>query len=84
MDGRNETQTSMNPYSNLPPEQRATQRLVEQYNADERLWEKLEPKHRARRKLLTVLSEEKLKKLDLLEFARARPLRECIGSEKGP
>ena len=33
----------MNPYYNLPPEQRATQQLVDQFNADERLWRKLEP-----------------------------------------
>jgi len=29
---------TINPYYNLPPEQRATQRLVDQFNADERLW----------------------------------------------
>jgi len=29
----------MNPYYNLPPEQRLTQRLVDQFNTDERLWE---------------------------------------------
>ena len=79
MDGAKTRKRGMNLYYNLPLEQRATQRLVEQYNADERLWEKLEPRRRARRKLLTVLSEEKLKKLDLLEFARARPPQECVG-----
>ncbi len=60
----------MNPYYNLPPGQRATQRLVDQFNADERLWKKLEPKRRARRKLQPGLSLRKLKKLDLLEFAK--------------
>ena len=68
-----------NPYYNLPPEQRATQRLVDQFNADERLWRKLEPRRRARRKLLPRLSKNKLKRLDVLEFARARPPQECIG-----
>ena len=58
---RSHANTSMNPYYNLPPEQRRTQRLVDQFNADEKLWKKLEPKRRARRKLrprrsLTVVS----------------------------
>ena len=56
----------MNPYYNLPPEQRFTQRLADQFNADERLWKKLEPR-------------KMLKKLDLLEFARERPPLECVG-----
>jgi hypothetical protein len=69
----------MNAYYNLPPEQRATQRLVDQFNADERLWKKLEPKRRARRKLRPRLSRKKLRKLDLLEFKKARPPQDCIG-----
>jgi hypothetical protein len=69
----------MNAYYNLPPEQRATQRLVDQFNADERLWKKLEPKRRARRKLRPQLSRKKLSKLDLLEFKKARPPQDCIG-----
>jgi hypothetical protein len=28
----------MNPFHNLPPHQRALQRLVDQWNADETLW----------------------------------------------
>jgi type I restriction-modification system DNA methylase subunit len=63
----------------LPAEQRATQRLADQYNADARLWKKLEPKRRARRKVLLKLSEKQLKDLDLLEFAQARPPQECTG-----
>jgi hypothetical protein len=70
----------MNPYYNLPPEQRFTQRLADQFNADERLWKKLEPRRRARRKALRrLLSRKMLKKLDLLEFARERPPLECVG-----
>lgn len=69
----------MNPYYNLPPEQRRTQRLVEQFNADEQLWKKLEPMRRARRKLRPRPSRKKLKKIDLLEFAKARPPQDCIG-----
>ena len=33
----------VNPYYNLPPEQRETQRFVDKFNADERLWKKLAP-----------------------------------------
>ena len=69
----------MNPFYNLPPEQRATQRLGEQYNADARLWKKLEPRRRARRKLRPRLPKKKLKKLDLLDFEKARPPQECVG-----
>jgi hypothetical protein len=69
----------MNPYFNLPPEQRMTQRLVEQFNADERLWQKLEPRRRLRRKLRPRLGKKKLKKIDLAEFARMRPPQECVG-----
>lgn len=68
----------MNLYYNLPPQQRMTQRIVDQFNADERLWKKLEPKRRARRKLRPRLSRKSLKKLDLLEFAKARPPQEGI------
>ena len=77
--------TAMNPYNNLPPEQRASQRLVDQFNADERLWKKLEPRRRARRKLLRrLLSRKALKTLDLEEFASARPPQDCIGQWIAP
>ena len=69
----------MNPYHNLPPEQRAAQRLVDQFNADERLWKELEPRRRARRKLRPRLAHEKLRRLDLQEFAKAKPTQDCIG-----
>jgi hypothetical protein len=74
----------MNPYSNLPPEQRPTQRLVDQFNADERLWKKLEPKRAARRKIRPRLSRTKLKKLALHEFAQASPPPDCIGQAIKP
>ncbi len=70
----------MNPNYNLPPEQRPTQRLVEQFNADERLWKKLEPKRKLRHKLLRGLPKKKLNEMDLLEFAKARPPEDCIGT----
>jgi hypothetical protein len=70
----------LNPYYNLPPGQRPTQRLVDQFNADEALWRKLEPRRRARRKLLRrLVSRKTLKQLDLLEFAHERPPLDCIG-----
>ena len=69
----------MSAYSNLPPEQRATQHLVDQFNAEERLWRELQPKRRARRKLRPKLSRKDLKKLDLMDVAKARPPQECIG-----
>jgi hypothetical protein len=69
----------MNPYPNLPPEQRPAQRLVDQFNADERLWKKLEPNRAARRKIRPPLSSAKLKKLALQEFAQASPPPDCIG-----
>jgi hypothetical protein len=37
------SESILNPYYNLPPEQNRIQRLVEQYNADARLWKKLAP-----------------------------------------
>ena len=66
-------------YHNLPPEQRRTQRHVDQFNADARLWRKLEPRRRIRRILLPHLSKKRLKKLALLDFAKARPPQHCIG-----
>ena len=51
---------------------------------DERLWKKLEPKRRARRKVRPRPSRKGLKKLDLLEFAKARPPQDCIGERSGP
>jgi len=69
----------MNLYYNLPSEQRFTQRLVDQFNADERLWKNLEPRRRLRHKVCPRLSKEKFKKLDLAEFAQARPPLECVG-----
>jgi hypothetical protein len=69
----------MNSYYNLPPERWRLQRLVDQYNADARVWKKLEPRRRARRKLRPRLSKKRLKRLAPLEFAKARPPQECVG-----
>jgi hypothetical protein len=69
----------MNSYYNLPPEQGRLQHLVDQYNADARLWRSLEPKRRARRKLRPRLSKKRLRELALREFAKARPPQDCVG-----
>jgi hypothetical protein len=69
----------MNPYHNLPPEQRRLQTIVDQFNAGARLWEKLEERRRRRRKRFPFLSKKTHKKLDLLEHAKARPPQECVG-----
>ena len=69
----------MNPYPNLPSEQHRVQRLADQFNTDERLWESLEPRRQARRKSKPKRSAKKLKALDLREFAKARPPQACIG-----
>ena len=71
--------TAVNPYHHLPPEQRASQRLVDQFNADERLWKKLEPRRQARSKLRPRLARKELMRLDLQEFAKAKPPQDCIG-----
>jgi hypothetical protein len=49
----------MKPYYNLPPHQREAQRLADEFNADERLWEKLEPLRKLRRLLKPRLSKKK-------------------------
>lgn len=69
----------MNYYCNLPSEQRRVQQLVAQFNADEQLWRRLEGKRRLRRRLYPHMSAKLRKQLDLLDFATARPLEDCLG-----
>jgi len=69
----------MKSYNNLPPQQRLTQRLADQFNADERLWRSLEGKRKQGRELSPRLPEKSHKQLDLLEFAKTRPPQDCIG-----
>lgn len=64
---------------NLPAHQSFTQRLADQFNADERLWEKLAPLRRLRRLLHPGDDPEKQKKQDLADFARTQPPKDCIG-----
>ena len=74
----------MNPYYNLPAEQRFTQRLADQFNADEKLWQRLALNRMLRPMLQPAKSKKKLKKDDLDEFARERPPQDCIGTPIEP
>jgi len=74
----------MNPFYNLPPEQRELQRRVDRNNADETLWRKLAPRRRLRRKLLRVLGKRALHELDLREHAAARPPEDGVGQWQPP
>jgi len=69
----------MNLYYNLPPRQRFAQRLVNQFNADENLWNSLAPRRLARRKLSRkLLPRRVLKRIELIEFTGKRPPIDCI------
>ena len=74
----------MNRYYNLPPEQRRNQQLVARFNANEELWESLECRRRLRRRLFPRLSTKIRKQLDLLDFAKAPPLQDCVGLFEEP
>ena len=69
----------MNPYYNLPPEQRRVQQLVTQFNADEQLWRSLEGKRRLRCRLYPRISARLRKQFDLLDFAMAHQPQDCVG-----
>jgi hypothetical protein len=69
----------MKSYNNLPPHQHQIQRLVDQFNADERLWRSLAEKRGERRLRRPRLSAKRHALLDLLEFAATRPPQDCIG-----
>jgi len=69
----------MNPYYNLPSEQRRGQLIAEQFNADEQLWRNLRSQRLLRRKLYPRLSAKQRRQLDLLEFAAMHPAQDCVG-----
>ena len=73
------TSLSMNTYTNLPLTQRRTQELADRFNVAEELWRGLEVKRRRRRERYPEISPEFHAQLDLLDFANARPLQDCIG-----
>jgi hypothetical protein len=70
----------MNAHPNIPAAQHRVQSLVDKFNADERVWERLQPRRLTRRKLLRGASKKKLRELDLREYAKARPPEDCIGN----
>jgi hypothetical protein len=74
----------MHRHYNLPSEQRETQRLVDQWNADEALWRRLALRRRRRRRFRSGLSEAQLRELDLREHAAERLPDDCIGRRLKP
>ena len=69
----------MKAYHNLPVTQRDIQRLVDEFNADERLWCSLRYARKWRRKILRRLAWKDRRVLDLLEFATLHSANDCIG-----
>ena len=54
-------------------------RLTDQFNADEQVWANLKPLRELRRKLYPRMSARKRKALELFDFARAQPPKDCVG-----
>ena len=73
----------MKSYNHLLVEQHQGQRLVDEFNADERQWQSLAWKRVQRRMLYPHLLANQHSLLDLLEFDKARPPQDCIGEWKG-
>lgn len=71
----------MKPYNNLPAQQRQAQRIANEFDAEEQRWRSQGRKRRNRRMRRPNLSPEAHNALDQLEFARARPILDCIGVE---
>ena len=67
---------------NLPAGQQFTQRIVDEFNADESLWESLAPLRKLRRLLHPKMSRRKRQQLDLAEFVRHQPPKDCIGHRR--
>ncbi len=69
----------MNPYYNLPPEQRRMQRLVDRFN-DERRWEeRMELRRRFRRAVRRNLTGAQHRELDRRDEAKLGRLQEFVG-----
>lgn len=67
---------------NLPASQQFTQRMVDEFNAEERLWKSLALQRKLRKLLHPKMSRRKRKQLDLAEFARHQPPKDCIGHSR--
>jgi hypothetical protein len=70
----------MNNYSNIPCEQRFAQQLIDVFNKDEILWNRLVKRREQRRKQINI-SEEFHKLLDIIDFEVMRQPDDCIGKE---
>ena len=64
---------------NLPVGQQLTQQIADEFNADESLWESLAPLRKLRKLLYPKKGRRKRQQLDLAEFARHQPPKDCIG-----
>ena len=64
---------------NLPVRQQLTQRIADEFNADESLWESLAPLRKLRKLLYPKMGRRERQRLDLAEFARHQPPKDCIG-----
>ena len=67
---------------NLPAGQQTVQVLADQFNADEKLWESLEPLRELRRTLHPRMKARKRRQLDLLDFAKAQAPKDCVGHRR--
>jgi len=67
---------------NLPASQQVVQVLADQFNADEQLWESLEPLRKLRRTLHPRMKARKHRGLDLLDFAKAQAPQDCVGRRR--
>jgi len=56
-----------------------TRWLVNEFNADEAVWWKLEWKRRLRQLLNPEMSRKKRRQLNLSEFAVSQPPKDCVG-----
>lgn len=64
---------------NLPAGQQFTQRIVDEFNAAESLWESLALRRKLRKLLYPKKGRRKRQQLDLAEFARHQLPKDCIG-----
>jgi hypothetical protein len=69
----------MNDRSSISPYAQFTQRLINEFNADEAVWRKLAWKRRLHRLLRPKMSRKKRRQMDLADFAVSQPPKECVG-----
>lgn len=67
---------------NLPAGQQFTQRMVDEFNADENLWKSLALRRKLRKFLYPKMSRRQRQQLDLAEFSCHQPPKDCIGHRR--